>query len=151
MALPLKVGALRPTGSTKPAEDKKTVVDLNALEAETVAGEIRWVSPWPVRTMITSKGIVVFSVQLKSGKRFGVTPVMPRNPYDPSEVMAPDNGTTGYLQLEISENAKLELTADGRYDFTIRPKFLALAATREELEDPPKDTKDSKDSKGGSK
>ena len=98
-----------------------SVADLKTMAvAKTVTEEL----PFPLTCMHT-RSAVVFSAQLNNGKCIGIVPVMPRNPADPTQVLAPTNGESGYLTLEYSENAKITEETPGRLEFSIRPKFMA--------------------------
>jgi len=72
-------------------------------------------------------GVTIFFAQLKGGKSFGATPVMPKdeygNPLTPDNVV---NGAEGYLVLSVSANAKVDVYDNGRMEFSLRPTFVAF-------------------------
>lgn len=111
-------------GNAAPAADQKTTMSFEDLGKVGVAKTVTEEIPFPV-TCMHVRGAVVFAAQLADGSRIGVNPVMPRNPVDPTQVLAPDNGEEGYVTLERSENCKLTKDNTGRIEFTIRPKFIS--------------------------
>lgn len=115
---------LRPlSGQNKETkEPEKAVVNINDLDKLEVAGKIVKEINFPV-TCAIKNGTPIFFAQLKGNKRFSVTPVMPKDAN--GSVLAPPNGEEGYITLELSENAQLTLTADGKYEFSVRPTFEA--------------------------
>lgn len=129
MSSPINLGALRPivrnSNANASTENAKKVMTFADLAKEQLATKVTEEIPFPVTVMVTSKGTVVFSAQLKGGRRIGLTPVMPKDPVT-GENLAPENGVDGWLTIEKSENAELTLDATGRYDLSIRPKFVAF-------------------------
>lgn len=115
---------LRPlSGQNKETkEPEKAVVSIDSLDKLEVAGKIVKEINFPV-TCAIKNGVPIFFAQLKGGKRFSVTPVMPKDAN--GSVLAPPSGKEGYITLELSENAQLTLTADGKYEFSVRPTFEA--------------------------
>lgn len=108
----------RAEGAQNAAVKPLTLDDLKGMtEAKQVTEEI----PWPVTCGIV-RGTPVFFAQLKGGKRFGVTPVMPKNSL--GEVVCPAaNGEIGYLTITRSENSTYQEVAGGRIEVSIRPEF----------------------------
>lgn len=113
---------LRPAtmGQNKTTEPEKAVVNLNELDKLEVAGKVTKEIQFPV-TCAIKNGVPIFFAQLKGNKRFSVTPVMPKDAN--GNVLAPPNGEEGFITLELSENAQLTLTTDGKYEFSVRPTF----------------------------
>ena len=98
-----------------------SVADLQKMAvARTVVEEMTF----PL-VCIHTRAAVVFTAQLANGKSIGIVPVMPRNPADPTQVLAPTNGESGYLTIEYSENTRVTEETPGRLEFSIRPKFVA--------------------------
>lgn len=115
---------LRPlSGQNKETkEPEKAIVALDSLDSLEVAGKVVKEINFPV-TCAIKNGTPIFFAQLKGNKRFSATPVMPKDAL--GNVLAPPNGEEGYLTLELSENAQLTLTQDGKYEFSVRPTFKA--------------------------
>ena len=129
---------LRPQITAPQNDDQRSktvaVVGIDALDNEELGGAIVKVMKFRVTCGIKNN-IISFFAQLKGGKSFGVTPVMPKDPY--GNPLVPDtvaNSAEGYLVLKISENSKVEVKEGGRMEFSIRPNFVAFEKTMEEAE-----------------
>lgn len=116
--------------ATSNAADQKTTMSFDDLAKMQVAKNIVETIAFPL-TCMHVRGTVVFAAQLANGDRVGITPVMPRDPADPTKVMAPTNGEEGYLTLERSENCRLTKDGTGKIEFSIRPKFISWETTDE--------------------
>lgn len=103
-------------------EPQKTIVSLDTLDTLVVADKTVKELPFAVTCGIV-KGVPLFFAQLKGNKRFSCAPIMPKD--EMGSVLAPPNGSEGYLTLELSENAQLTLASDGKYEFSVRPTFKA--------------------------
>ena len=119
----MNLNAIRPVEAANPAgaagTKVTTIVSLDLLDRQEVAAKIVKAIQFPV-TCAIKQGNAVFFAQLKGGKRFACTPVMPKD--DAGHILAPANGEEGYLTLELSENAKLTET-EGKFEFSVRPVF----------------------------
>lgn len=118
----MNLSAIRPVeaANTQTADTKvTTIVSMDALDSLQVAAKIVKALNFPV-TCAIKQGNAVFFAQLKGGKRFACTPVMPKD--EAGHILAPANGAEGYLTVELSENARLTET-DGKYEFSVRPVF----------------------------
>lgn len=114
---PIAANSVNKDDNGKP---QSTLVNMDVLDNLETAGTIKKALGFPV-TCAIKQGQAVFFAQLKGGKRFACTPVMPKAA--DGSVLAPPNGEQGYLTIELSENANLQETA-GKYEFSVRPVFL---------------------------
>lgn len=106
------------TRETHEEAPKAIPVKLEDLETLETAGTTVQRVPFPV-TCGYVRGIPTFFAQLKGGRRFGVTPVLPRNAAG-EPVCPAANGEQGYLTLELSENAQFEWVGT-KLQVSIRP------------------------------
>lgn len=109
-------------------EPEKNVVSMDSLDTLQLAGKIEKEIQFPV-TCAIKNGVPIFFAQLKGGKRFSCTPVMPKA--EMGGILAPPNGEEGHLIVELSENAQLTLSSDGKYEFSVRPTFIAWESVKD--------------------
>ena len=107
-------------------EQPKVHMGLDAFDKLELSDTVVKLMPFKCTCGIKN-GVAIFFAQLKGGKSFGVTPVMPKdeygNPLTPVNVV---NGTEGYLVLSVSANAKVDVYDNGRMEFSLRPTFVAF-------------------------
>lgn len=125
----MNYAALTPIAANTPSNEQKpqaTLVKMDVLDALETAGTVTKELHFPV-TCAIKQGQAIFFAQLKGGKRFSCTPVMPKA--TDGSILAPPNGEQGYLTIELSENANLQETA-GKYEFSVRPVFLDFESVK---------------------
>lgn len=114
-------------GAAVQEEAPRAIKAIDALDEVDEADRIVKRMKFKVTCGIKSTGQVMFFAQLKGGKSFFTTPVMPKDPY--GNPLTPENvanGATGYITLIVSANANIAEDAKGQNEFTIRPEFGAF-------------------------
>lgn len=106
-------------------------MDIAALDGLELCGNIRKLLKFKVRCSMRG-GQPVFTAELKGGRVFRASPVLPKdengNQITPASV---ENGAEGYLVLEISRNAMVAMD-DKSVEITVRPGLIGFEPTVEE-------------------